>query len=85
MFPIGTYKIVFIISKFSVTLFKYCVAWLHEKMLLISSIEKCNSKKFCVLIMKEQLVVHLPGLLVYFPRIVIIWYLLEEVKRPQGN
>lgn len=35
--------------------------------------------------MKEQCVLHLPGLLVYFPKIDIIWHLLEKIGRPQGN
>lgn len=35
--------------------------------------------------MRKQHVIHLPGWLIYFPNIVIIWYLLEETERPQGN
>lgn len=35
--------------------------------------------------LRKQHVVHLLGLLIYFPKILIIWYLLEETERPQGN
>lgn len=75
---------VFIISEYSMTLFRYCglAPW---KVLLISGIDKCNSKGVLCTDVKEQHVVHLLGLLVCFPKIVIIWYLLEEIERPQGN
>lgn len=44
----------------------------------------CNSKDFCMLIGKQH-VIHSLRLLIYFSKIVIIWYLLEETEGPQGN